>query len=234
MGIDQHSDQRALPALDGASLRVGVVCGRFNDHITIRLLDGVRRGLGECGVAEEDTLIEWVPGAFEAPFAAQTMISAGACDAVIALGCVIRGDTSHYEFVAGECARGLQQVGLSTGVPVIFGVLTTENLQQALDRSEGAGGHNVGEEGARTYGVNYRGVLGRCTNTNGPWNRLPQCRDCSSDRVPLTLQRATELAEHPGHTFIPSRPTGDPADSADADRGPAFGDTDDSELPRTG
>ncbi len=150
MGIDQHSDQRALPALDGASLRVGVVCGRFNDHITIRLLDGVRRGLGECGVAEEYTLIEWVPGAFEAPFAAQTMISAGACDAVIALGCVIRGDTSHYEFVAGGGARGVQQVGLSTGVPVIFGVLTTENLQQALDRSEGAGGHNVGEEGART------------------------------------------------------------------------------------
>lgn len=150
MGVDQKLEGRELPTLDGSALHVGVVCGRFNDAITVRLLDGVVRGLGECGVADANVVIEWVPGAFEVPFAAMSMINSGEFDAIIGLGCVIRGDTSHYDFVAGECARGLQEVGLATGVPVIFGVLTTENRQQALDRSEGPGGHNVGEEGART------------------------------------------------------------------------------------
>ena len=102
------------------------------------------------GVAEADVAVEWVPGAFEVPFAARTLIRSGGFDAIIGLGCVIRGDTSHYDFVAGECARGLQDVELETGVPVIFGVLTTEDVEQALARSEPAGGHNVGEEGAHT------------------------------------------------------------------------------------
>ncbi len=150
MGVDQAYEGRELPQLDGSELSVGVICGRFNDHVTVRLLDGVMRGLAECGVAEENITVEWVPGAFEVPFASMALINSGQFDAIIGLGCVIRGDTSHYDFVAGECARGLQEVGLATGVPVIFGVLTTENLQQALDRSEEAGGHNVGEEGART------------------------------------------------------------------------------------
>ena len=150
MGVDQAYEGRELPELDGSGLSIGVVCGRFNDHVTARLLDGVTRGLRECGVADENVTIEWVPGAFEVPFGSMALINSGTFDAVIGLGCVIRGDTSHYDFVAGECARGLQEVALATGVPVIFGVLTTENLQQALDRSEDAGGHNVGEEGART------------------------------------------------------------------------------------
>lgn len=150
MGVDQKLEGRELPALDGSELHIGVVCGRFNDSITVRLLDGVVRGLAECGVPDANVTIEWVPGAFEVPFAAMSMINSGQFDAIIGLGCVIRGDTSHYDFVAGECARGLQEVGLATGVPVIFGVLTTEDRQQALDRSEGPGGHNVGEEGART------------------------------------------------------------------------------------
>ncbi|HMS11951.1 MAG: 6,7-dimethyl-8-ribityllumazine synthase [Microthrixaceae bacterium] len=150
MGIDQQSAGRVAPMLDGAGMRVGVVCGRFNDTITLRLLDGAVRGLQSMGVAEADVAVEWVPGAFEVPFAARTLIRSGGFDAIIGLGCVIRGDTSHYDFVAGECARGLQDVELETGVPVIFGVLTTEDVEQALARSEPAGGHNVGEEGAHT------------------------------------------------------------------------------------
>ena len=150
MGVDQKLDDRQVPTLDGSELTIGVVCGRFNDAITVRLLDGTVRGLSEAGVADGNVVVEWVPGAFEVPFAAMSMIQSSRFDAVIGLGCVIRGDTSHYDFVAGECARGLQDVGLATGVPVIFGVLTTEDRQQALDRSEGPGGHNVGEEGART------------------------------------------------------------------------------------
>lgn len=150
MGIDQAAEGRQLPELDGSELSVGIVCGRFNDHVTVRLLEGALRGLAEVGVPEENVTVEWVPGAFEIPFASLALINSGRFDAIIGLGCVIRGETSHYDFVAGECARGLQDVSLSSGVPVIFGVLTTENLEQALARSEGPGGHNVGEEGART------------------------------------------------------------------------------------
>ncbi|MEZ5323023.1 MAG: 6,7-dimethyl-8-ribityllumazine synthase [Microthrixaceae bacterium] len=150
MGVDQRLEGRANASLDGTGMRIGLICGRFNDAITVRLLEGACRGLTTAGVAEDDVVVEWVPGAFEIPFAAASLIASGRVDAVVGLGCVIRGETSHYDFVAGECARGLQDVGISTGSPVIFGVLTTENLQQALDRSEGEGGHNVGEEGART------------------------------------------------------------------------------------
>jgi 6,7-dimethyl-8-ribityllumazine synthase len=138
------------PELDGSGLRIGVVCGRFNDAITLRLLDGVWRGLADVKVDPAHVVVEWVPGAFEVPFAARAMSTSGRIDAVICLGAVIRGETSHYEFVAGECARGIQDVQLAIGVPVVFGVLTTENDQQALDRSEGPGGHNVGEECAHT------------------------------------------------------------------------------------
>jgi 6,7-dimethyl-8-ribityllumazine synthase len=138
------------PPLDGSGLRVAVVCGRFNDAITLRLLDGVWRGLADCKVDASDVVVEWVPGAFEVPYAAKRIASSGRIDAVVCLGAVIRGETSHYDFVAGECARGIQDTQLEVGVPVIFGVLTTENDQQALDRSEGPGGHNVGEECAHT------------------------------------------------------------------------------------
>ena len=152
MGEDNKDEQVPEPDLAGAGagLRVAVVCGRFNSHVTLRLLDGVRRGLASTGVAEGDIREEWVPGAFEIPLAAKTYAATGRWDAVIAVGCVIRGDTAHFEYVAGQCAEGLQRVGLDTGVPAIFGVLTTETLEQALERSEPAGGHNVGEEGART------------------------------------------------------------------------------------
>lgn len=152
MGVDVADDQVPQPDLDGAGrgLRVAVVCGRFNGHVTVRLLDGVRRGLAACGVDDDDIREDWVAGAFEIPLVAKTLAGTGSWDAVIGIGCVIRGDTAHFDYVAGQCAEGLQRAGLDSGVPCIFGVLTTEDLQQALDRSEGPGGHNVGDEGART------------------------------------------------------------------------------------
>jgi 6,7-dimethyl-8-ribityllumazine synthase len=123
--------------VDGTGVRVGVVCGRFNDHITNR-----------HGVAEADVTTVWVPGAYEIPMAAKALIVHDHVDAVVCLGAVIRGETSHYDFVAGECARGIQDVQLATGVPVVFGVLTTENLEQALSRS--SEDDNKGEESVRT------------------------------------------------------------------------------------
>jgi 6,7-dimethyl-8-ribityllumazine synthase len=112
--------------------RIGIAIARFNEDITGQLLDGARAAAvaGKVGDAPE----VWVPGAFELPLAAQQLLAAG-CDAVVALGCVIRGDTGHYDFVAGECATGLQRVQLDTGKPVVFGVLTTENHDQAVERA---------------------------------------------------------------------------------------------------
>lgn len=152
MGVDVTDERVPEPDLTGAGagLRIAVVCGRFNSHVTLRLLDGVRRGLAACAVAGSDVEEVWVPGAFEIPLVAKTFAATGRWDAVVAIGCVIRGDTAHFDFVAGQCAEGLQRAGLATGVPCVFGVLTTEDLDQALARSEDAGGHNVGEEGART------------------------------------------------------------------------------------
>jgi 6,7-dimethyl-8-ribityllumazine synthase len=133
------------PVLDGAGLRVAIVAARFNSHVTLRLLDGARRGLADCGVADADVSVTWVPGAFEIPGAAQAR--ALDVDAVICLGCVIRGETAHFEHVAGQAAAGIMRVGLDTGKPVMFGVLTTEDLDQALARSvPEPGAHNVGYE----------------------------------------------------------------------------------------
>ncbi len=146
MATDAVSADRKVPVLEGAGVRVALVCGRFNDRITDRLLDGARRGLRAAGVVDTDVTEAWVPGAFELPMAAKAYAVTGRYDAVIVLGAVIRGETTHYEIVSGECARGVQDVQLDTGVPVMFGVLTTEDLDQAYARSEDAGGHNVGEE----------------------------------------------------------------------------------------
>ncbi len=150
MARDVADDAAPEPVVDGTGLRVAVVCGRFNSHVTLRLLDGVRRGLDAVGVAAADVVETWVPGAFEIPLVAKAYAESGAVDAVVALGAVIRGETAHFAYVAGQCAQGIQQAALDTGVPIVFGVLTTEDLDQALARSEAAGGHNVGEEGART------------------------------------------------------------------------------------
>jgi 6,7-dimethyl-8-ribityllumazine synthase len=146
MAGDATSPDRVAPVLDGTGLRLAVLCGRFNDLVTYRLLEGARRGLWSTGVMDADITVAWVPGAFELPFAAKVHAESGRFDAVIVLGAVIRGETTHYEIVSGECARGVQDAQLATGVPVLFGVLTTDDLDQALARSEGPGGHNVGEE----------------------------------------------------------------------------------------
>ena len=150
MSRDVVASGREAPELDGRGLRIAIVCGRFNDHVTMRLLDGARRGLAECKVNDDDVTEVWVPGAFELPIAAKSFAASGTVDAVICLGCVIRGETAHFEHVGTQAAAGIRQAALDTGVPVVFGVLTTENLDQALARSAAAGGENAGHEGART------------------------------------------------------------------------------------
>lgn len=135
MARDAAAEDRVTPTRAGPGVRVALVCGRFNDHITRRLLDGATSALAGAGVAPADVHVTWVPGAFEVPMAAKAWAESGRVDAVIGLGAVIRGETGHYDFVAGECARGIQDAQLTTGVPVVFGVLTTENLDQALARS---------------------------------------------------------------------------------------------------
>jgi 6,7-dimethyl-8-ribityllumazine synthase len=136
-------------AHDGSSLRIAVVAARFNDEITLRLLDGAYEALYRLNVSGERRAVAWVPGAFELPIAARSFALSGNWDAVVCLGAVIRGETSHYDFVAGECARGIQAVQLETGVPVVFGVLTTENVEQAVERSGGRLG-NKGDEAVVT------------------------------------------------------------------------------------
>ncbi|MHB8244776.1 MAG: 6,7-dimethyl-8-ribityllumazine synthase [Acidimicrobiales bacterium] len=138
-----------IGSTDGSSLRIAVLCARFNSEITLRLLDGAYEALSRLKVPEEGRLVAWVPGAYELPLAARVLGGGGCFDAVVCLGAVVRGETSHYDFVAGECARGLQQAQVDTGVPTIFGVLTTENLDQALERSGGKLG-NKGDEAVVT------------------------------------------------------------------------------------
>jgi 6,7-dimethyl-8-ribityllumazine synthase len=136
-------------SLDATGMRVAVVAGRFNAHITRPLLEGALAELASHGLPEADVPVHWVPGAFEIPLVAKRLAASGAIDAVICLGAVIRGDTAHFDYVAGPCAAGIAQAGLETGVPVIFGVLTTNDLQQALDRAGGREG-NKGAEAATT------------------------------------------------------------------------------------
>jgi 6,7-dimethyl-8-ribityllumazine synthase len=134
---------------DGAGLRVGIACGLFNGGITLRLLDGALEGLTACGVDRADVTAAWAPGAFELPLVARRFATSKDYDAVICLGAVVRGETGHYDFVAGECASGIQRVQLDTGVPVIFGVLTTETFEQAFERAA-PGEANKGREAALT------------------------------------------------------------------------------------
>jgi 6,7-dimethyl-8-ribityllumazine synthase len=121
--------------LDGSGLKVGIAIARFNQLVTGQLLSGAVETLRRCGVADGDVHVAWVPGSMELPVVAQRMARSRKYDAVICLGAVIRGETPHFDYVAGEAAKGIARVALDTGVPVIFGVLTTENTQQALERS---------------------------------------------------------------------------------------------------
>jgi 6,7-dimethyl-8-ribityllumazine synthase len=136
-------------ALQGEGLRVAVAVARFNSFITDRLLGGALDGLRRHGVADGDTTVVRVPGAWELPVVVKALADSGKYDAVICLGAVIRGDTPHFDYVAGEAAKGIGQVMLHTGVPVAFGVLTTNTLEQAIDRA-GAKSGNMGFDAAAT------------------------------------------------------------------------------------
>jgi 6,7-dimethyl-8-ribityllumazine synthase len=122
--------------LDARQRRVVIIAARFNAALVDQLVAGASEAWREHGGEPARLLLERVPGAFELPLAAKMFAASGGVDAVVALGCVIRGDTPHFEYVAGECARGLMDAGLSTGVPVIFGVLTTATLAQAQERAD--------------------------------------------------------------------------------------------------
>ena len=122
---------------------IAIVASEFNHFIVQQLVDGAIDALGRNGVAEKNISLVWVPGAFELPLVANVLAKAGRHDAIIALGAVIRGGTPHFDYVAGECSRGIAQVGLEHGLPAIFGVLTTDNVDQALERA-GSGAGNKG------------------------------------------------------------------------------------------
>ncbi len=129
--------------LKGRGLRVGVVVARFNESITSRLLEGCEAALSKCEVASDDVTVASVPGSFELPVTAKRMAESGRFDAVVCLGAVIRGETDHYEHVGGQAARGIVDAALATGVPVVFGVLTTNTVEQAVARAGGEHGEQV-------------------------------------------------------------------------------------------
>ena len=131
-------------------IKVGIVCARFNEFIVSKLLSGCEDGLLRHGVKPDDISVAWVPGAFEIPLITSKMAKSGKYDAVIALGAVIRGSTSHYDYVCNEVSKSIAAVSLETGVPVMFGVITTENIEQAIERSGSKAGNKGSEcaEGA--------------------------------------------------------------------------------------
>jgi len=138
---------RGRPVREGR--RIAIVVSRFHEHVTSRLLEGAIAGLRQHGVADDAVDVAWVPGAFEIPLVAQRFASTNAYDAVICLGAVVRGETAHFDLVAGEAARGIAAVALETGIPVIFEVLATETLAQAEARAGGDRG-NRGWDAARS------------------------------------------------------------------------------------
>jgi len=132
-----------------ASARYGIAVARFNSFIVDRLLEGALDALQKHGVMDRDITIVKVPGAYELPLATKMMVSAGEYDGIIALGAVIKGGTPHFDYVAGECVKGLSQVGLESGLPVTFGVLTVDTIEQAIERA-GTKAGNKGTEAAMT------------------------------------------------------------------------------------
>lgn len=135
--------------LVGTDLKIGIVVARFNEFITSKLLGGAEDVLRRHGVREEDVTVLWVPGAFEIPLAAKRLAESGTYDAVITLGTVIRGATPHFDYVCSEVAKGVSSVSLQSGIPTIFGVLTTESIEQAIERA-GTKAGNKGAEAAVT------------------------------------------------------------------------------------
>jgi 6,7-dimethyl-8-ribityllumazine synthase len=139
--------------------RIAIVAARFNDFIVASLLKGALGAWVERGGAASDLAVVRVPGAFELPVAARRLAASGRYDALVALGCVIRGDTPHFEYVAGECARGLQLASLETGVPIAFGVLTVDSVEQALERAATTAGNKGGE--AMESALEMAGLMAR-------------------------------------------------------------------------
>ncbi len=133
--------------LVGTGLKIGIVVSRFNEFITSKLLDGAEDALKRHGVNEDDVTVVWVPGAFEIPLAAKKLADQGGFDAIITLGTVIRGATPHFEYVSSEVAKGVANIGLQSGIPIMFGVLTTESIEQAIERA-GTKAGNKGYEAA--------------------------------------------------------------------------------------
>ncbi len=121
--------------LDAKGLKMNIIVGRFNEFLGSKLLSGAVDALTRHGMEEDDIAVTWVPGAFEIPLVAKKIAKSGNFDAVITLGAVIRGDTPHFEYVASEVTKGIASVSLETGVPVIYGVLTTDTIEQAIERS---------------------------------------------------------------------------------------------------
>lgn len=121
--------------LIGSGLKVGMVASRFNELLSNRLVDGAKDGLVRHGVSADDVDVAWVPGAFEIPLVARRMADSGKYDAVLALGVIIRGGTPHFEYVAAETAKGVAQASLASGVPVVFGVITADSIEQAVERA---------------------------------------------------------------------------------------------------
>jgi len=132
---------------NGAGVRIAIVAARFNETITAALVDGAVDALARSGVSDDDVTVVWVPGAFEVPVVARRLAGGGEVDAIVCLGAVIRGETAHFELVANEAARGIADVSSATGVPCIFEILATEDLDQARSRAGGAHG-NKGREAA--------------------------------------------------------------------------------------
>ncbi len=130
-------------------IKVGIICSRFNEFITSKLLSGAIDSLERHNVATDDIDVAWVPGAFETPLIAKKMAESGKYDAVICLGAVIRGATSHYDLVCNEAAKGIAQASMSTGIPVLFGIITTDNIEQAIERAGSKAG-NKGSECAES------------------------------------------------------------------------------------
>jgi 6,7-dimethyl-8-ribityllumazine synthase len=144
--MKEETSMKQIQVLEGKvvapeGMKVGIVASRFNEIIVNKLLGGAVDGLVRHGVEEENITAAWVPGAFEIPLTASKMAKSGKYDAVICVGAVIRGDTSHYDYVCNEVSKGVAQVGLSSGVPVLFGVVTTENIEQAIARAGSKAGN---------------------------------------------------------------------------------------------
>ncbi len=148
-------------------VRIAIAAAEFNRFITDQLLEGAFSALESHGVSQDQRVLAWVPGAYELPLAADRLLATGDVDAVIALGAVIRGGTPHFDYVAGDCSRGLMDVGLKHGKPVIFGVLTTDTIEQALERAatdQGNKGHDVAVAALQMVALGDRlveGVSGR-------------------------------------------------------------------------